>query len=170
MNAVSRGVETGIAATCAVVLLASCAAPLAAEVQGNDVYSAACSVGLVMDPDENPGQKSRMAALEQSLDWWTKAASDAPSIESVRDDDPHSISLYDDPIRLRSVVRALTALLPELPEAERGTSADEVVDVEVRTDSGEVLAGVQITPHPAGGYRVTQLHASGWTSDHPSCV
>lgn len=158
-----------LAAAALLIALTGCAAPVAADGQVDGTYSSTCSVGLILEPDSTPGAETRLGELERRLADWERMAAEAPAVDSVRDDDPHAVPSTSDPIKIQGVIRGIKSLIEALPEAERDKSSDDVVSVEVVTDSGLVLASAEISPH-LGGYRVTQLISSGLTSDHPSCV
>jgi hypothetical protein len=137
---------------------------------GNQVVvkqvSESCSVGLIFEWDGTPGPKTPAMAITEMLGNYEQRA-DAMPVGGPRAQ-PGDVN--HDPVLTAVVIRALSAALASLPEAEQGIAEGQGIHVSAFDDSGTELARVEIKPQRSGGYRIDQLQATGFTSDHPTCA
>lgn len=170
MNTINRRLGTILIAVGVVAALAGCATAIAADGEGQEVFSTNCGVGLIYEWDATPGSDTRLEELEILLAGIREAAESLPPIEDVPADSERVATPEDDPVLSMVAIRGLEALIAALPEAEEGVAADETLDYEAFTDGGQRIASVTITLHYGGGYHIDRIGFVGWLSDHPSCV
>jgi len=127
--------------------------------------SESCSVGLILDWDGSPGAENPAAAIREILDDYEKEARALP-VDAPRD---RPGDLTQDSVFTAVVIRGLRAALNSLPEAEQRASRGGNIHVSAVDGSGTELANVEIALQRSGGYRVEQVRANAFPSDHFAC-
>lgn len=130
------------------------------------IVSAFCGASLFIDSDDKSSAVTGRGAIESNLKWYEAQLAAVPKGGKAPES---ALPLWDDPIRLGSVVRGLKAALEQVDTVQAKSPADDGFVVTGYLQDVPI-SEIDVDLQASGGYVLSKISVMGLATDDPSCA